>query len=117
MADLIDYRKYSRQNQGFKYILVVIDAFSRFAYTAPLKFKTAEDSAKALDSIFANFLHPPTLFSSDKGNELGFQAVIQYSYRIHVETSKSSPLKIPLYEKFWLKNIRCKFSPCPEEQK
>jgi len=69
MADLIDYRKYSRQNQGFKYILVVIDAFSRFAYTAPLKFKTAEDSAKALDSIFSNFLHPPTMFSSDKGNE------------------------------------------------
>lgn len=73
MADLIDYRKYSRQNQGYKYILVVIDAFSRFAYTAPLKFKTAEDSAEALDSILSNFLHPPIMFSSDKGNELGFK--------------------------------------------
>ena len=75
MADLIDYRKYSRQNQGFKYILVVIDAFSRFAYTSPLKFKTAEDSAKAIDSIFSSFPHPPTMFSSDKGNELGFQSL------------------------------------------
>ena len=75
MADLIDYRKYSRQNQGFKYILVIIDAFSRFAYTAPLKFKTAEDSAKAIDSIFSSFPHPPTMFSSDKGNELGFQSL------------------------------------------
>ena len=72
MADLIDYRKYSRQNQGYKYILVIIDAFSRFAYTAPLKFKTAEDSAEAIDSILSKFLHPPIMFSSDKGNEYGF---------------------------------------------
>lgn len=69
MADLIDYRKYSRANKGFKYILVIIDAFSRFAYTAPLKFKTAEDSANAIDSILETFLHPPVMFSSDKGNE------------------------------------------------
>ena len=69
MADLIDYRKYSRANKGFKYILVIIDAFSRFAYTAPLKFKTAEDSAIAIDSILETFLHPPVMFSSDKGNE------------------------------------------------
>ena len=43
MADLIDYRKYSRKNGGMKYILVIIDAFSRFAYTAPLKFKTSAE--------------------------------------------------------------------------
>ena len=52
-------------------MLVMIDAFSRYAYTAPLKFKTAEDSAQAIDSILSKFLHPPTMFSSDKGNEGG----------------------------------------------
>ena len=66
----IDYRKYSRFNEGFKYILVVIDAFSRFAYTAPLKFKTAEESAAAIDQIFKDFQDVPILFSSDKGNEV-----------------------------------------------
>ena len=66
----IDYRKYSRYNAGFKYILVIIDAFSRFAYTAPLKFKTAEECANAIDKIFQNFSDVPILFSSDKGNEV-----------------------------------------------
>ena len=67
MADLIDYRKYSRKNGGMKYILVIIDAFSRFAYTAPLKFKTAQDSAEAMDKIFQKFKFPPVMFTSDKG--------------------------------------------------
>ena len=67
MADLIDYRKYARKNGGMKYILVVIDAFSRFAYTEPLKFKTAQESADAMDKIFSKFKFPPVMFTSDKG--------------------------------------------------
>ena len=51
-----------------KYILVIIDAFSRFAHTAPLKFKTAKDSAEAMDKIFSKFKFPPVMFTSDKGN-------------------------------------------------
>lgn len=72
----IDYRKYSRFNEGYKYILVIIDAFSRFAYTAPLKFKTAEESAKAIDKIFSDFRDVPILFSSDKGNEVSISIVL-----------------------------------------
>lgn len=68
MADLIDYRKYSRKNGGMKYILVIIDAFSRFAYTEPLKFKTAKESAEAMDKIFNKFKFPPVMFTSDKGS-------------------------------------------------
>ena len=45
-ADLIDYQQYSYQNNGFKYILVVIDAFSRVAYTRALKQKTAEQCSE-----------------------------------------------------------------------
>ena len=72
MADLIDYRKFSRQNAGYKYILVIIDAFSRFAHTAALKTKKAEDSAAAMDTIFEKYKFPPVHFASDKGSILGF---------------------------------------------
>lgn len=107
MADLIDYRKYSRNNKGYKYILVVIDAFSRFAYTAPLKFKTAEDSAKALDSIFENFLHLPIMFSSDKGNEPGFE-ILRFSNEQKFKTwfkftVKNSYIKKILVDKYKMK--------------
>ena len=67
----IDYRKFSRENKGYKYILVIIDSFSRFAHTVPLKFKTAEETAEAIDSVFSKFHDLPIFFTSDKGNEEG----------------------------------------------
>ena len=68
-ADLIDYQQYSRMNGGFKYILVVIDAFSRMAYTKALINKTALEVAMALDEILNDFKYPPSIFVSDKGGE------------------------------------------------
>ena len=68
-ADLIDYQQYGRENGGTKYILVVIDAFSRFAYTKSLKTKTAEETAFALDEIIQTMKYPPSIFISDKGGE------------------------------------------------
>jgi len=38
--DLLDYQKYSRQNKGYKYILIVVDIFTRLAYAEPIKDKT-----------------------------------------------------------------------------
>jgi len=63
---LIDYQQFSRQNRGFKYILVVIDAFSRMAYTKKLTTKTAQESAQALDEIIEMMPYPPSIFVSDK---------------------------------------------------
>ena len=45
-ADLIHYRHYSRQNNGYKYILAVIDCFSRKNYCRPMKTATAEETAR-----------------------------------------------------------------------
>jgi hypothetical protein len=38
--DLLDYLKYSRQNNGYKYILIVVNMFTRSAYAEPIKDKT-----------------------------------------------------------------------------
>ena len=86
MADLIDYRKFSRQNNGYKYILVMIDAFSRFAWTRPLKSKRAEECAAKMDDILSNFQYNPVFFTSDKGNE--FMAKNEFVKRILVDKYK-----------------------------
>ncbi len=39
-ADLVDMRALSKQNKGFKYILMVMDVFSKYGWAIPLKFKT-----------------------------------------------------------------------------
>ena len=50
-ADLADMQKYARQNKGFKYILVVLDVFSRYSWSRPLKDKTGESVTKAFKDI------------------------------------------------------------------
>ncbi|CAK1585923.1 unnamed protein product [Parnassius mnemosyne] len=36
-ADLIDFQKYFTFNKGYKYVLVVIDALSKYVWVRPLK--------------------------------------------------------------------------------
>ena len=56
-----------RHNSHYKYILCVLDGFSRFAWCRPLKSKRAEDSANALDEILSSLPHSPAMFASDRG--------------------------------------------------
>ena len=41
-ADLMDMTKYSKDNDGYSYILLVIDIFSKFLWMRPLKNKKGE---------------------------------------------------------------------------
>ena len=40
MADLIDMVKYEKWNEGYKFILLVIDTFSKYVWVRPMKNKT-----------------------------------------------------------------------------
>jgi len=51
-ADLKDMQSISKQNNGFKYLLTVIDLFSKFAYTIPLKSKNADVIIDAFKKLF-----------------------------------------------------------------
>ena len=44
-CDLADLSKYKRFNNGYKYLLCVIDTFSEFRYLVPMKLKNAEETA------------------------------------------------------------------------
>ena len=49
--DLVDMTQWARDNDNYRYILLAIDCFSRFAYAQPLKTKHGETVAKALETI------------------------------------------------------------------
>ena len=51
-SDLIDLRDLSRKNSGFKYILMIIDVFSKYGWAIPLRTKTGEEVSRALESLF-----------------------------------------------------------------
>ena len=60
-----DYRKYSRVNKGFNYILCVIDCFSRFAWVEPLKTKTLAETSAAFNKIISSMDIVPRVFKYD----------------------------------------------------
>ena len=50
-ADLIDIQAFSKDNIGIKYLLTIIDIFSKFVWIVPLKRKTGQEVANAFSSI------------------------------------------------------------------
>src|SRR5689334_22451995 len=66
-ADLADMSNVSRNNDGYKYILVVVDVFSKFAYAFPLKTKGAVEMRRAFEEMF-QYTKPETVFT-DAGTE------------------------------------------------
>lgn len=66
--DLIDLQKYSRDNGGYKYILVCIDTFSKYLWMRPLKSKNKTDVCHAMAEILRGARRPTNL-QSDSGKE------------------------------------------------
>ena len=53
-ADLIDLQAFSKDNNGLKYLLTVIDIFSKFVWFVPLKRKTGQEVANGFSRILKN---------------------------------------------------------------
>ena len=75
-ADLMDMQRFASVNKGYKYILVVLDVFSRFAWARPLKNKTGKETAAALQDIFSQGRIPEKMWT-DKGKEF-FNKNVRY---------------------------------------
>lgn len=68
-ADLVEMIPYARENKGFRYILVVINAFSKFVWAVPVKRKTGQDVAAALEKVLKSSNVTPKNLQTDLGKE------------------------------------------------
>ena len=66
-ADLIDMQAFSKDNNGIKYLLIVIDIFSKFVWIVLLKRKTGQEIANAFSSILKE--RRPSKTWVDRGRE------------------------------------------------
>ncbi len=86
-CDLLDLVKYSRSNNGMRYILVCVDLFSRFLWMRALKNKTGEETKKAFMDIFNSGYRPTKALYTDKGAEFlnkGITSLLkQYNLKIY----------------------------------
>ena len=67
-ADLVEMQNFSKWNIGIKYLLMVIDVFSKYGWIRGLKDKKTETVSKAFDDIFKSKRKPRMLWT-DKGSE------------------------------------------------
>lgn len=84
-ADLICWESLADHNDGYKYILVVIDVFSKFTFTVPLLSKTADSIITAFKSIFDIPTLKPIQLSTDKGGEFRNKKFQQFMKKHQVQ--------------------------------
>ena len=68
--DILDSKDYGpKNNRGYRYVLVVIDNFSKFGWTSPLKNKNAQTIKDSFENILINSKRSPNLIETDRGKE------------------------------------------------
>ena len=69
-SDLLDMNDYGpKNNRGYRYILVVVDNFSKFGWTITLKNKYAQSITDAFSQIITTSRRKPNLLETDDGKE------------------------------------------------
>jgi transposase InsO family protein len=68
-SDLMDMIKLSSYNDGVKYLMIIIDLFSRYLWILPLKSKTSKEVTDVLNHFWLKEKRSPQLFQSDSGTE------------------------------------------------
>jgi hypothetical protein len=66
--DLIDMSKYKYWNNGFSWIMTIIDMFSKYTWAIPLKNKSADTVVEAMRLFLQNNI-TPHIIQSDNGSE------------------------------------------------
>ena len=68
-ADLADMQLISKFNKGFRFLLCVIDIFSKYAWVVPLKDKKGVSIVNAFQKILKESNRKPNKIWVDKGSE------------------------------------------------
>ena len=68
-VDLADMQSLSRKNKGIKYLLCVIDLYSKYAFVIPLKDKKGIIILNAFDKIIKQYNRKPNKIWVDQGGE------------------------------------------------
>ena len=68
--DILDRKDYGPENnRGYRYVLVVIDNFSKFGWTTALKNKNAQTIKDSFENILTSSKRKPNLVETDRGKE------------------------------------------------
>ena len=108
-CDLIDLHSYAKYNKNYKYILVVIDVYSKFAWAHALKTKAGKEVSSAMNNILSTLPRPPNNLQTDHGSEfynVHFKSLMQ-TYHINHYSVYSTKKHVLWRDLFVHLNLRC----------
>ena len=107
-VDLADFGYFAKWNQNFRYILVAICVFTRYAYCEAIKTKSAKEVGDAIEKIFDK-ISSAKIFQSDLGSEFYNSRVKKYlkNRKIELWLSEDRLVKASLAERF-IRTLRSK---------
>lgn len=99
-ADLVDMTSFSSQNDGYNFLLTMIDVFSKRAFAVPLKSKHASETVKGFTSIFNQYR--PFMIQSDRGTEFSNRTVTKFMNEMGVKLyfAYNQDVKASVVERF-----------------
>ena len=109
---LIDMLAFSNDNNGIKYLLTVIDVFSKFVWILPLKRKTGQEVASAFSRIVK--VRRPSKTWVDKGREF-YNKYVQKLVELYSTGNEEKscviercnrPIKLKMFRYFSANNTR-----------
>lgn len=83
IIDCVDLRRYTNQNDGFCWILNVIDTFTKYLWSFNLKNKTAIEVKNSLEYIFKNYGTPLSI-QADNGKEFRNNLLHEYLNNLNI---------------------------------
>jgi len=118
VADLIEVINIAKSNRGYRYLLTVVDVFSKYAWVEPVKSKSGQDVTTAFEKILKRSQgRQPQNLQTDDGKEFynkHFQTLIKRKNIHHFSASGDTKasvverfnrtLKEILYRYFTIKN-------------
>lgn len=89
-ADVADMSRGAPRNDRYRYILVVIDVFSKYAWAVPLKTKGAIEVTQAFEEIFKQSgRHPKIGLTHDEGREFENETMRNLAKKYGFEQTRS----------------------------
>lgn len=100
-ADLCDMQTLEEHNDGYRYLLTVIDVFSKMAFVRGLKTKTGAEVTAAFESVLKESGRAPEKLQTDAGKEF-FNKRFEKLMKAHGVThfATGSDLKASVVERF-----------------
>jgi hypothetical protein len=101
-VDLVDVTKLAKMNGNNKFLLTVIDIFSKYAWVVPVKNKTSGEIIRALAKVLKSSKRKPWAIRSDAGGELINASMNNYLYDKDIKqyVTRNTEIKAAVIERY-----------------